>query len=62
MIVYTIIKKLIKDMADRKNIEFINLVPILSDENGNLPEDASPDGVHLNKEYCMKWLEYLKNN
>ena len=54
--------KLIKDMADRKNIEFINLVPILSDENGNLPEDASPDGVHLNKEYCMKWLEYLKNN
>ena len=53
---------LIKEMADKKGIEYINLVPVLSDINGNLPEDASPDGIHLNKEYCLKWLECLKNN
>ena len=53
---------LIKEMANRKKIKFIDLVPILTDENGNLPENASPDGIHLNKEYCLKWLEYLKNN
>ena len=49
-------------MANRKKIKYIDLVPVLADKNGNLPEDASTDGVHLNKEYCLKWLECLKNN
>ncbi len=53
---------LIKQMASRKNIKYIDLVPVLADNNGNLPENASPDGVHLNKEYSLKWLECLKNN
>ena len=53
---------LIKEMADRKNIKFIDLVPVLTDENGNLPEEASTDGIHLNKKYCLKWLECLKSN
>lgn len=53
---------LIKEMASRKNVKYIDLVPILTDENGNLPEKASPDGIHLNKEYCLKWLDCLKNN
>ena len=53
---------LIKEMANRKGIQYINLGPALVDENGNLPENASPDGIHLNKEYCLKWLECLKNN
>ena len=51
---------LIKEMAEKKGIEYINLLPALSDTNGNLPEDASPDGIHLNKEYCLKWLDCLK--
>lgn len=54
--------KLIKEMADRKNIQYIDLVPVLADEYGNLPEDASTDGIHLNKEYCLKWLDCLQNN
>ena len=53
---------LIEEMANRKGIQYINLGPALVDENGNLPENASPDGIHLNKEYCLKWLECLKNN
>ena len=51
---------LIKKMAEIRGIEYINLLPALSDKNGNLPEDASPDGIHLNKEYCLKWLDCLK--
>ena len=54
--------ELIKDMAKRLNIKYINLVPELANENGDLPEQASTDGVHLNKKYCIKWLEVLKNN
>ena len=53
---------LIKQMASRKNIKYIDLVPFLTDKSGNLPENASSDGIHLNKEYSLKWLECLKNN
>ena len=53
---------LIEQMANRKNIKYINLIPELTDKNGNLPENASPDGIHLNKTYCLKWLECLKSN
>lgn len=53
---------LIKQMAEGKQIQYIDLVPVLADSSGNLPEDASPDGVHLTKEYCLKWLECLRNN
>ena len=54
--------RLIEDMAKRLNIKYINLVPALTNENGDLPENASTDGIHLNKNYCKKWLEVLENN
>ncbi|MBS5863510.1 MAG: GDSL-type esterase/lipase family protein [Clostridia bacterium] len=53
---------LIKDMANRKGIKYIDLCTVLADKSGNLPKEASTDGIHLNKEYCQKWLKYLKNN
>ena len=53
---------LIKDMANRKKIKYIDLCPALVDKNGNLPQEASTDGIHLNKEYCKKWLKCLKDN
>ena len=53
---------LIKQMANRKNIKYIDLVPTLTDQYGYLPENASTDGIHLNKKYCLKWLECLQNN
>lgn len=34
----------------------------LANEVGCLPENASVDGVHPNKDYCMKWMEFLKAN
>lgn len=53
---------LIKDMANRKGIKYIDLCTVLADKSGNLPKEASTDGINLNKEYCQKWLKYLKNN
>lgn len=53
---------LIKDMANRKGIKYIDLCTVLADKSGNLPKEASTDGIHLNKEYCQRWLKYLKNN
>ena len=53
---------LIKEMTSRKNVKFIDLTSALTNADGNLPEEASLDGIHLNKQYCLKWLECLKNN
>ena len=53
---------LIKDMAKRKGIKYIDLCSVLADKSGNLPEEASTDGIHLNKKYCQKWFKCLKSN
>lgn len=41
---------------------FLPVGAALADEAGCLPEDASVDGVHPNQTYCMRWLEYLRQN
>ena len=54
--------KLIKEVAEEKNVKYLDVGSALVDSNGYLPEQSSPDGIHISKKYCEKWLEYLKNN
>lgn len=54
--------ELIKKLAQDKNVTYLDVASYLADSSGNLPSSASTDGVHVNKEYCLKWYEYLKNN
>ena len=54
--------QLVQEVAKEKNITYLDVRSALIDENGYLPEEASTDGIHINKKYCEKWLEYLKNN
>lgn len=53
---------LMKKAAEEKQVAFLDLNPVFADENGQLPRDASADGVHLRKAYCQQWLEYLKTH
>lgn len=53
---------MIKKMADEKNIYYLNIQESMINQNGILPDDAATDGIHLNKKYCEKWFEYLKNH
>ena len=52
----------IKAMAQEKGAIYVDLYSMLSDENGNLPKEYSPDGVHLEREYCDKWVRSLMEN
>lgn len=54
--------ELIRKMAKEKEIYYIDVGRAVSDSNGCLPEDAAIDGIHLQKSYCEKWLEYLKTH
>lgn len=51
---------LMAQVAEEKQVAYLDLYSAFVDENGQLPEDASNDGVHLKKPYCQKWLEYLR--
>lgn len=53
---------LIKEMAEEKGIYYLNVQEALINENGVLPDEAATDGIHLNRKYCEKWFEYLKNH
>ena len=49
-------------MTNDKKVFYLDVAEVMKDESGNLPVDASLDGVHLKKEYCQKWYEYLKTH
>lgn len=49
----------IKAVAEEAGVTYIDISPAVVNENGTLPKEASDDGIHLNKEYCCKWMEYI---
>ena len=53
--------KAIKKMAEGINATYVNLSPAVSNKKGFLPKDVTPDGVHMNREYCKRILAYIVN-
>ena len=53
---------LLRELAEKKQVYYVNVAEALTDDSGSLPADASFDGVHLKPDYCKTWLEYLKNH
>lgn len=53
---------LMKKAAEEKQVAFLDLNPYFAGEDGQLPADASNDGVHLKRAGCEKWLEYLRTH
>ena len=54
--------ELMKQAAEEEKVVFLDLYSAFADENGQLPYEASKDGVHLNSEYCRRWLDYLQTH
>lgn len=53
---------LMRQAAQEKQVVFLDLYPEFVNEDGELPAEASRDGVHLVKESCQQWLAYLKTH
>ena len=49
---------LIQDMVNQKQVYYVNSAESVM-KDGLLIHEASTDGVHLNKKYCMVWRDYL---
>lgn len=54
--------ELLKKLAARKKVYFVNVDEAVVNEKGILPDEASSDGIHLNYAYCKKWMNYLKTH
>lgn len=53
----------IQDMARSEGVLLVDIASALMDENGKLPEEASPvDGMHFTPEYYTKWFHYLRTH
>ena len=51
---------LIQQMAAEKRLYYLDVAQCMADAEGNLFSDASTDGIHLKKNYCERWFDYLK--
>lgn len=58
----TLYNRAIKDIATKNQCYYLCVNESMMNEKGVLPEHASPDGVHLTKEYYEKWVYYLKTH
>ena len=52
----------ILEMCMQKNVAFVNVGEVLTDETGNLFSEATSDGVHIGGKYAKMWIEYLKTH
>ena len=52
----------VKAAADKCGVEYIDISPAFVDASGALPEDAASDGIHLVKDYLVKWIAFLEQN
>ena len=53
----------IKDMCiSRKDVIYLDISAAVIGEDGYLPEEASPDGIHCNADYCKRIIQYIRYN
>lgn len=51
--------QMLLEMAQEKEVYYLQVSQAVTDSHGILPEDAASDGIHLSPLYCQKWLDYL---
>lgn len=54
--------ELLQKLTADKGVRYLAVNESVGLDDGALPAEATTDGIHLNKSYCLKWLNYLKAN
>lgn len=53
--------KAIKKMAKDMGVTYVDLSPAVKNKKGFLPKGVTPDGIHMNSDYCKRLLAYIVN-
>ncbi len=54
--------EMLKDIAKDKDAVYLDVASVMTDSDGNLPDEAATDGIHPGSKYYQKWADYLKEN
>ncbi|MBW3586560.1 MAG: GDSL family lipase [Cyanobacteria bacterium 0813] len=54
------INRRLKEIATSENVLYLDLYPLFSDADGNLPTELSTDGLHLNDQGYLVWRSALQ--
>ena len=49
-------------MAQEKGVYYLDLASAFKDETGAMPEEYTPDGMHINSAQYTMWFDYLKTH
>lgn len=52
----------IEKVAGELGVHYLDCSEAVADENGFLPEEASPDGIHMEADYCLYWQNFIIDN
>ena len=52
----------IEKVAGQLGVHYLDCSAAVADENGYLPAEASPDGIHMTADYCLYWQNYIIDN
>ena len=53
---------LLMELAEDRQVYYVNVAEAVADESGCLPEDSSFDGVHPTPDCCVQWMDYLRTH
>lgn len=54
--------ELIEKLAREEKVYLLDTFQAVVGPDGTLPDEATSDGIHLNKAYCKIWLAYLRTH
>lgn len=54
--------QLLQELAQEKGVIYLDVASALQDSEGNLPAEASADGIHPNMAYCQRWVDYIRDS
>lgn len=54
--------KMLKEIAEEQGIWYLDVYPELCGEDGFLPSDVTPDGIHFTPAHYQLWLNYMKTH
>ncbi len=53
---------MLRDIARQRQVWFLDIYPVLCNEDGYLPSDVTPDGIHFTPAHYENWFNYMKTH
>ncbi len=56
------VNRAVAQMTLEEDVYFLDATPAVAGPDGAIPAGATPDGIHFDRDYVMKWQEYIQTH